>query len=721
MYSKVKSVNKYPSGYLEVDYKHFFVALFISDMLQRSEYLKASIKRQTEFQPKFIASHSVASTRTDDIFTNLVMQRGRKSLPKDISRRETLSEYSNLSGTPIERCQNIFIPHKKESPYPKSILVTGKAGIGKSIFCQRLVRDWADGELFQEQSVNIDHGFDFVYLLTFRHLNLISEEQSTLRNVLNRCSLLDEHSSIDESLFEYLVKHQDRVLFIIDGYDEYAQRESITSNRIEKKYQNNPRIAMPVAALVSKLLRKKIFSKATVMVTSRPDESNELGGISLDALVEIVGFSENEVVNFISKYFYANEKVSDYVIEHVKENEDLLSLAHVPMFCFLLCWCMEWRMELKTDQDLPVTMTELYSEFLELFELKHHNKSKYRSEQIPEQCEFPVEVQTTVEKLSKLAAVMMKQNKYIFEESDLTQFGLSAEEIEDLKVSGLLTSGPGLRISSRKITHYYCFLHLTLHEYLTAVWYVQNNNLPLSDEIDSEMVLPFFAGHCGKTKCEKLMEDMFSQFNDPNQREKWLDIYPKLKTGELGFRLAYEYGDREFGAKMIVNYPKFFYNDDNELCVQDTSKSSMFSLNLVNYVSQKFSRENTVSDLYLWRFSPKKKDYNLIVDSLKHPFCPITSLHFSAYFDDFWSAIELELFLKSLKSSKITHLKIHIVYPFVLPIIKNAIIEPDCKITALTLIYPNEEDQVEVEHFKQEIENINRSINIEVEEEEYFF
>ncbi|KAK3722568.1 hypothetical protein QZH41_019326, partial [Actinostola sp. cb2023] len=106
----------------------------------RSKILKSSIKSQTEFQPKLQASHSVSSARTDDIFTNLMIQRGRKPLSKGggaVSRSKDLAEYSRLSGsvTVIQRCQDIFIEPEKGKPKPKSILVTGKPGIGKSLFC----------------------------------------------------------------------------------------------------------------------------------------------------------------------------------------------------------------------------------------------------------------------------------------------------------------------------------------------------------------------------------------------------------------------------------------------------------------------------------------------------------------------------------------------------------------------------------------------------------
>ena len=39
--------------------------------------------------------------------------------------------------------RNIYLhPHKEENP--KSIMLSGKARIGKSLFCEKVIRDWAN-------------------------------------------------------------------------------------------------------------------------------------------------------------------------------------------------------------------------------------------------------------------------------------------------------------------------------------------------------------------------------------------------------------------------------------------------------------------------------------------------------------------------------------------------------------------------------------------------
>ena len=210
--------------------------------------LRESARIQTEFLPKLMASATISNVRTNDIFTNVLIQHGRKPLNKEnmeSTRSDQLQYFGKVSGTRVEHCEEIFVGATNEERSPKRILVTGKAGIGKTLFCQKLVRDWADEKLFQSQS-----HFKFVYLLTFRQLNLLENVQLSLQELLNCSTVLDNSSNIDDSLFEYIVNHPEELLIIIDGYDEYSQQDYIAgrSKESEEQYPTGAKEKMPVAA-----------------------------------------------------------------------------------------------------------------------------------------------------------------------------------------------------------------------------------------------------------------------------------------------------------------------------------------------------------------------------------------------------------------------------------------------------------------------------------------
>ena len=158
--------------------------------------LKTSIIGQTEFQPKLLASRTISNAKTDEIFTKLLIQHGRKALIKNdetyYSRRKVLEDYGKVSGTPVKHCNEIFLGTIDDQESANSILVVGKAGIGKSLFCQKVIRDWANNELFQAREDTEIPNLKFVYLLTFRQLNLLENNCVTLRETLNCCSVLDD-------------------------------------------------------------------------------------------------------------------------------------------------------------------------------------------------------------------------------------------------------------------------------------------------------------------------------------------------------------------------------------------------------------------------------------------------------------------------------------------------------------------------------------------------
>ena len=139
--------------------------MFLFYILAVSAYtsaLKTSIIGQTEFQPKLLASRTISNAKTDEIFTNLLIQHGRKALiRKDetyYSRSKELEYYGKVSGTPVKHCSEIFLGMIDDQENVNSILVVGKAGIGKSLFCQKVTRDWANNELFQaRENTEIPH------------------------------------------------------------------------------------------------------------------------------------------------------------------------------------------------------------------------------------------------------------------------------------------------------------------------------------------------------------------------------------------------------------------------------------------------------------------------------------------------------------------------------------------------------------------------------------
>ena len=642
--------------------------------------LKASIRSQTEFQPKLMASATISNVRTDDIFTHVLIQHGRKALNEEDmgpTRRDHLRYFGQVSGALVKHCEEIFIGATNDERNPKRILLTGKAGIGKTLFSQKMVRDWADDKLFQSQS-----HFKFVYLLTFRQLNLLENDQLSLQELLNCSTVLDDSSNIDDSLFEYFVNHPEEVLIIIDGYDEYSQQDYITGES-EKRYQNTAKEKMPVAALCTKLIKGKLLRDSVVMITSRPDESDKMGGIHFDRYVEIAGFSPEQVQEFIEKYFREKYTMKNAVLDHVMKNENLVSFGHIPMLCFLMCFYMDYALQTsKSTDDIPVSTTDIYSEVVNIFELKHNAASEFKTKEIPEKFKGSLLVENTLDILSEFAAKLLLQKKPIFEERDMEE-KFRSEEIEKLKGSGLLHCGPPFRKSAFETTKYLSFTHMTLHEFLAARWFVMSSVIPKNV---SEMVLRFMAGLLSKKKNDKLMENLLESISS----SPCSDLQILLRAKCLS-----EYQDKEFAGNDIRNHPHHYSQNGGWvfLNINDVDSSAIsFLLDVFSALNeqeattaqhQRSEQSFAVNCLGIG-FSQTMSGIKRICESLGRNHCPVTELKFEfvGLTDECVDCISRlvcsKLTLLGLARTQITDTGV--------TSLCDALQHPSCKVTSLNLI-----------------------------------
>ena len=83
-----------------------------------------------------------------------------------------------------------------------SILVIGKAGIGKSLFCQKVIRDWANIELLQVRENSEILNLKFGYLLSLRQLNFLENNCVTLREISNFSSVMGDKCNVDYPTFD---------------------------------------------------------------------------------------------------------------------------------------------------------------------------------------------------------------------------------------------------------------------------------------------------------------------------------------------------------------------------------------------------------------------------------------------------------------------------------------------------------------------------------------
>lgn len=197
---------------------------------------------------KIVPWDQSSAVHIDDVYTKLSWLKDKKK-PGGLKQRK-LDHYTDIFGS------------GKLHPTPKRILVHGRPGIGKTVFTQKATFDWSQhrfgGKLGR---------FDLVLLVKLRDVYNLQDVPAILRAAQLLAS--DDRVSTD-NLYDYVRRHQEKVLLILDGYDEYVHIAGDQSP-------------------IREIWEKKQLRDCCVVITSRDMKAEGLKQSS-DAQFEIDGF-----------------------------------------------------------------------------------------------------------------------------------------------------------------------------------------------------------------------------------------------------------------------------------------------------------------------------------------------------------------------------------------------------------------------------------------------
>ncbi|XP_058607723.1 protein NLRC3-like isoform X1 [Onychostoma macrolepis] len=341
-------------------------------------------------------------------------------------------------------CNDIF----KASPEPECeekdklrvVLTKGIAGIGKTISVQKFILDWAEGKANQD--------IDFIFLLPFRELNLIQDNQYSLHRLL-----LDFHPELQDLGSQ--IYEECKVVFIFDGLDE---------SRITLMFSDDQKVCdvtetSSVGALMSNLMKGELLASALIWITSRPAAANQIPSKYINRLTEIQGFNESQREEYFRKRI-SDQHQASRIISHIRRARSLHIMCHIPVFCWISSTVLQKLLKEDLSAEIPQTLTEMYIHFL-LIQINMRNQ-KYE-ERDPEKL-----LQSNREVIVKLAEVAFKQlmkGNVMFYEEDLIESGI---DVTDASVySGICTEifKEESVIHQRKV---YSFIHLSIQEFFAA-------------------------------------------------------------------------------------------------------------------------------------------------------------------------------------------------------------------------------------------------------------
>ena len=391
----------------------------------------------------------------DQIYTNLVVVPDMAHYDFTEDRRKNLQIYAR-SGEKNEtpRGPEDILNHEN-----KNILIVGRPGIGKTLCCTKILRDWASNKIFHETPDNKIH-FDAAFFFKFRGFNRAPTDLS-LRELLTR-SAYSPRRELDEQVWNYILENPQKVLLIFDGIDEFKFNSEISAEDDESQFTNSEDEKKPLSALYAKLTTGKLLNGAAVITTTRPTALSCIESIPFSKMFEILGFSSKQVEEYVTKFAEEDKEAGDTVKRHITSNINILSLCYIPASCFIICSSLFKMVKFYTPRglNLPTSLTGIYKRAVKIFYLRHNEE--FRDEHFTrkdfESDELPREEEKKLEKLEKLAFEGIKEGRLIF----------GANEVRGMEDSALFHRLPDREVDSFSSEGQFCFIHLTMQEFFAA-------------------------------------------------------------------------------------------------------------------------------------------------------------------------------------------------------------------------------------------------------------
>ncbi|KAF9949709.1 hypothetical protein BGZ72_008558 [Mortierella alpina] len=379
---------------------------------------------------------------------------------------ERLEHTDTQSTIPLEQLFDKRKLRDGKEDHPKKILVQGRAGIGKTTLCKKLLHAHHAG-LWGGR-------FDMVLWLPLRQLRAFKTR--TLEGLFREKFFAQglEHEGVALSRALAVSAQQGRVLFILDGLDEIVFDTECDEG------------------IALRAFLKTLLTQQHVVITSRPSGLDRSLLPPIDLELETIGFSQENVSDFLAKVLAP--KAVKTVQDFIQRTPLIQGLVNIPVQLDVICFSWD---SLPKDGP-PITMTGLYRLMVRKLWCKDALRLKkttggmvLTARQINQLAPKDIDelMATELQHLGYLAFKGMQNNHQIeFEENDLLSacgdlMQLATERnrllppqlLEVMKQTSFLhTADADLDSSLGHSRQAWYFLHLTFQEYFAATWLVQH-------------------------------------------------------------------------------------------------------------------------------------------------------------------------------------------------------------------------------------------------------
>ena len=318
------------------------------------------------------------------------------------------------------------------------LLVEGPPGIGKSTFAWELCRRWDEIESLRD--------YHTVVLLKLREKWVFNA--TSLSDLFRYPSLPEFSRDVAREVHESHGKH---LLLVLDGFDEVSH-------------------SFHEDSVINSILCKQLLPECTIILTTRPSAKATLRSVcqpQVDKHVEIIGFTEEERVRYITEVFSKEPELQANFLKYMFLVPHIKSMMYIPLNCAIIAQVYS-ESQSSHHLAIPRTRTQLYKALAHSLLVRHMKMKEGNREytsMLPEGLN-----KEDMERFKVLAKFAFdsyhkgESKKVTFFKEDipegLVHFGFMNESTE-------MYAGKGVEQT-------FSFLHLSLQEYLAA-WHIAHS------------------------------------------------------------------------------------------------------------------------------------------------------------------------------------------------------------------------------------------------------
>ena len=435
-----------------------------------------------------------------DIFTRLKVVRRKKT------RGEVTDKFITMS--------SLLHPHE-ECSKPRTVLIEGKPGMGKTTYCKKYVYDWATKKL------NPQDCFSSIKAVLF--LKCRDVKSDIWEAIDDQLLPEDIEEGVKQQFFQFIRANQSSILLILDGLDE------LPSSKVP---------------MISKILEGKVLPKCYIVATARHEAGIKLRKCC-DTLLEVEGFTKKHASAFIAKYFRGRSELAKKLTARISQDKILQEMCANPLNTALLCLLCE-----EFSGTLPENRTKLYLNMIECVLRRYRKKTELPDTEEDLTNLYKEELKT----LGLIALNGLIEDKLDFEVNEL------GNHASDIAAFGFLSVHPGG--SKLRPSLHYAFLHKSFQECLAAFYIcceIQDKRI-IPEELVSDdryfsnlkQVLLFSCGILAERSTEQATA-LVTNIGNQVEKERNTSVYPvkvlleainecKREKGDFHLQLAKRFG-----------------------------------------------------------------------------------------------------------------------------------------------------------------------------------